>query len=108
MEGLSMQRDHRLTHLQRAFQVVERTHPQPIAAADLATLMATDLGCAYEYIRRLKVAGCIESIGRMGRRPVYGLTNGATMPPDDGRGGARRRMLASRPISQFTAARPKW
>lgn len=103
-----MQRDRaNLTYLQRAFQVFVVTHPNPINAAFLAMMMATDIGCAYDYLRRLKSRGCIEASGRAGRRPIYSLKAGAQKPPDDQRGGARARMKASRPISQFTAAKPK-
>jgi hypothetical protein len=96
-----------LTHLQRAFKVFESMHLRHLSAGDLAVLLACDLAAAYDYIKRLKESGCIERKGVFRRAPTYGLVNGAEMPPDDRRGGARSRIRASRPISQITAARFK-
>lgn len=96
-----------LTYLQRAFQVFETTNPNPISAAFLSLMMACDLSCAYDYIKRLKGANLIVMSSRAGRRPLYVLAAGASMPPPDARGRPRRRMRPSAPISQFTAAKPK-
>lgn len=101
------QPDKPLTRLQRAFRIFQSMSPNPMTASYLAALMLIDVGCAYDYIRRLKKLGRIMPFSRDGRQPNYVLIPGATMPPDDGRGGARLRTRASRPISQITAGRLK-
>lgn len=96
------------THLQRAFKVFEANSPDPVSASSLARALHTQLGCAYEYIRRLKAVGSIEPYVRVGRRPMYVLKVGAPVPAADMRGRARVLIRVARPISQFTAAKPKF
>ena len=83
--------DRSLTHLQRAFKVFEALRPSPLSVAHLAEVMATTHKCAKRYVERLKAHGCIECYAPRTRYPMYSLVAGAQMPPDDRRGGARRR-----------------
>jgi hypothetical protein len=78
------------THLQRAFKVFQKMHPQPGGPRDLADWLAVEIASAYDYVKRLKELGCIERTGGTDARPLYGLTRealeGTASPPADGRG----------------------
>lgn len=76
----------RLTHLQRAYKVFENMASQVLSARALAALMTIEVSTAYDYIKRLKEAKCIEVKGGTGKIPGYGLIAGATMPAGDTRG----------------------
>jgi hypothetical protein len=80
-----------LTHLQRAFRVFERMRGHLLSGRGLAALMQCEVPAAYHYIKRLKAAKIIERQGGSGKVPLYGLRDGATMPPGDARGGRRPR-----------------
>lgn len=95
MSTLHLPRKKGQTHLQRAFQVFQRMHPQPIGARTLAALMSIEVSVAYNYIKRLKAAKCIEERGGSGKIPAYGIKDGAERPADDSRGGARRRTVCT-------------
>lgn len=82
--------DSGLTHLQRAFKIFERSHPQMLTARQLAALMSTWPSAAYHYVKRLKTAKCIEVKGGDGKVPLYGLVEGAVMPAGDSRGRKKR------------------
>jgi hypothetical protein len=77
--------DRKLTHLQRAYRVFERMR-QPISARTLAALMSIEIGAAYNYVKRLKEAGCIEGSGGTHKAPLYALVENAQMPAGDTRG----------------------
>ena len=91
MSTLGLPQRQRLTHLQRAYKVFERMPGQYLSGRALAALMQCEVPTAYNYIKRLKDAKCIEVKGGTGRVPTYGLVEGAKMPPDDARGGKRAR-----------------
>lgn len=76
----------RLTHLQRAYKIFERMAPQLLSGRALAALMTVRVSTAYDYIKRLKGANCIEPKGGSGKIPTYGLKDGAAMPAGDARG----------------------
>lgn len=93
------------THLQRAFSQFLRVAPDPLSPRALAALMRIETFVAYNYIARLKRAGCIRPVANSSYRfPEYEIVPGAQMPPGDGRG-RKRNPKASRPISQFTVRR---
>jgi hypothetical protein len=83
----------RLTHLQRAYKVFEQMAPQLLSGRALAALMMINVSTAYDYVDRLKKAGCIEVQGGSGKIPEYGLVAGARMPAGDTRGRKPRRVL---------------
>jgi hypothetical protein len=83
----------RHTHLQRAYKVFEQMAPQLLSGRGLAALMMINVSTAYDYIDRLKKAGCIEVKGGTGKVPEYGLAKDAKMPAGDTRGRKPRRVL---------------
>jgi hypothetical protein len=62
-----------------------------LSGRGLAALMQCEVEVAYNYIKRLKAAKLIEQQGGSGKVPLYGLREGAAMPPGDARGGRRER-----------------
>lgn len=86
----------RLTHLQRAFKIFENMAPQILSGRALAALMTINVSTAYDYIKRLKRAHCIEVKGGSGKIPEYGLSAGAVMPAGDTRG--RKKKVVAAPI----------
>ena len=89
------------THLERAFRVFVKMRPQTLTARALAMLMGVEVSCAYNYIARLKRAGCICIAGGDGRFPEYAVVDLASTPPPDRRGRRRSRAdgraLSTRP-----------
>jgi hypothetical protein len=90
MSTLHLPEDRKLTHLQRAYKVFVRMKPQPISARTLAALMCIEIGTAYNYVKRLKAAGCILECADSRKAPVYELVANAAMPAGDRRGRKRR------------------
>lgn len=98
------------TIIQFVYQVFASAPARQLVAGDIGAVLPFELASIYEalrYLRELHVLRYAE-----GSRRLHELVPGASMPVDR-RGGARvipaasLRRVASRPISQFTAARPR-
>jgi hypothetical protein len=100
MSTLGLPEKRHYTHLQRAYRVFERMGAQLLGARTLAALMQVEIETAYNYIKRLRAAGCIAVRGGTGKVPLYGLVVNdqgeviAKMPPDDGRGRPPRAIVS--------------